>query len=90
MDRNNLSQAFLNREAIAGITFQHNDYVRVIDGAHAGKNGSLVSLIATASEPRFLVELEQGTDAEIAQSQLRFISHDTPDRPALASPPAQP
>lgn len=76
MDDVKLRQAFLNRESIAGVEYQHNDYVRVIAGQYRGKNGSLISLEAIAPEPTFLVELEEGGDVEIRQSQLCFISHD--------------
>ena len=72
-----LCQAFLNRESIAGVEYQHNDYVRVTDGPHKGKHGSLVSLLDTETEPVFLVELEEDGDVEIRQSQLCFISHDS-------------
>lgn len=72
-----LNQAFLNRESVAGVEYQHNDYVRVIDGVHKGKNGSLVSLLAIETEPTFLLELEQGGDIKVRQSQLCFVSHDS-------------
>ena len=39
-----LCQAFLNRERISGVEYQHNDYVQVTNGPHRGKFGSLVSL----------------------------------------------
>ena len=71
-----LCQAFLNRERILGVDYQHNDYVRVTDGPHQGKFGSLVSLLSAETEPMFLVELEDGGDVEIGQSWLCFISHD--------------
>lgn len=71
-----LCQAFLNRERVLGVEYQHNDYVRVTDGPHQGKFGSLVSLLSAETEPMFLVELENGGDVEIGQSRLCFISHD--------------
>lgn len=77
MTSKDLNQAFLNRESVAGVEYQHNDYVRVIDGVNKGKNGSLISLLAIETEPTFLVELEQGGDIEVRQSQLCFISHDS-------------
>jgi hypothetical protein len=77
MNNNDLCQAFLNRESVPGVEYQHNDYVRVIDGPHRGKSGSLVPLVAIGTEPRFLVELEDGGDIELQQSQLCFISHDS-------------
>lgn len=60
MDNIDSSQAFLNHKSIAGVEYQHNDYVRVIDGPHQGKTGSLVWLFAIETEPEFLVELEIG------------------------------
>lgn len=71
-----LCKAFLHRERIIGVEYQHNDYVRVTSGPHQGKFGSLVSLLSAAIEPIFLVELEDGCDVEIGQSRLCFISHD--------------
>ena len=76
VDCKDLRQTFLNRERVEGVEYQHNDYVRVIDGQYKGRNGSLISLEAIAPEPTFLVELEDGSDVEIRQSQLSFISYD--------------
>lgn len=76
MDCKDLRQTFLNREHVEGVEYQHNDYVRVIDGQYKGRNGSLISLEAVAPEPTFLVELDDGGDVEVRQSQLSFISHD--------------
>ena len=77
MENIDSSQAFLNRESIAGVEYQHNDYVRVIDGPHQGKTGSLVWLFTIETEPEFLVELEVGGDIQLRQSQLCLISHDS-------------
>jgi hypothetical protein len=72
----NLQQAFLNRESIANVEYQQNDHVGIIAGQYKGINGSLISLEAVVPEPTYLVELEEGGDVEIRQSQLCFISHD--------------
>jgi hypothetical protein len=42
----------------------------------SAENGSLISLEAIAPEPTFMVELGDGGDVEVRQSQLNFISHD--------------
>jgi len=31
-----LQLAFLNRQSISDVTYQHNDYVRVLEGLHSG------------------------------------------------------
>jgi transcription elongation factor len=71
MARTDIAQLFLNREPIAGVAFQHNDYVRVIAGAHAGKTGSLVTVLRVEPEPRYILELESGFDVEVLQSELQ-------------------
>lgn len=76
MDCEDLRQTFLNRERVEGVDYQHNDYVRVTDGEYKGRSGSLISLEAIAPEPTFLVELEDGCDVEVRQSQLIFVDHD--------------
>lgn len=76
MDCKDLRQTFLDPERIEGVEYQHNDYVRVIDGQYKGRTGLLISLEAIVPEPTFLVELEDGGDVKVRQSQLGFISHD--------------
>ena len=71
MTRADIAQLFLNREPIRGVRFQHNDYVRVIAGAHAGKAGSLVTVLKLEPEPRYVLELESGFDVEVLQSELQ-------------------
>jgi hypothetical protein len=76
MDCEDLRQRFLNRKRVEGVEYQHNDYVRVTDGEYKGRSGSLISLEAIAPEPLFLVELEDGGDIEVRQSQLILVGHD--------------
>jgi hypothetical protein len=65
-----LAQAFLDRVSIPGITFWHNDYVRVVSGTHSGSAGSLVTVLSLQPEPRFVLELESGFDVEVYQSEI--------------------
>ena len=74
MDTAALIQAFLAGQSIQGLTYAHNDYVRIVEGPHAGTSGSLVSLLALDPEPTFIIELESGTDAEVLQSEVRLAS----------------
>jgi hypothetical protein len=63
-------QAFLNREAIPGVSYWHDDYVRVIAGPYSGSSGSLVTVLSLPPKPRFLLELESGFDVEVLQSEI--------------------
>ncbi|WP_028453908.1 hypothetical protein [Chitinilyticum litopenaei] len=65
-------QAFLNHDPIEGLEFEHNDYVLIVNGVHAGKLGSLVMVLELLPEPKFIVELESGFDVEVLQSELRL------------------
>lgn len=65
-----LGQKFLNREFIQGVRFEHNEYVRVVAGLNAGKFGSLVTVLEIAPEPKFILELENGFDIEVLQSEI--------------------
>ena len=70
MDKVDLGQAFLNHEPIAGVSFEHNDYVKVIAGPHKGKFGSLVTVLSLLPEPEFILELDSGFDVQVLQSEL--------------------
>lgn len=67
-------QAFLNREPIPGVKFEHDDFVLVLSGMHAGNRGSLVCLLSLGPEPIFILELESGFDIEIKQSQIEHAT----------------
>lgn len=69
-----LGQAFLDRTPIPGVRFQHNNLVRITGGEHAGKAGSLVTVLTVSPEPLFIVELESGQDVQAQQSDLSLIS----------------
>ena len=63
-------QAFLWREYIAGVEYQHNEFVLVTSGPNAGVRGSLVALAALSPEPEFILEAESGNDVRVQQSAL--------------------
>jgi len=67
-----IAQAFLNHTPIKGVQFEHNDYVRIVAGSHAGQFGSLITVIGLEPEPKFVLELESGFDIEIMQSQIKY------------------
>jgi hypothetical protein len=67
------TNAFLAHEPLPGVEFEHNAYVRVVGGEHAGDYGSLVSVEQLDADPVYLVELESNNDALIPQSCLRLV-----------------
>lgn len=71
MNKIDLVQAFLNHEPIAGVSFEHNDYVKVIAGPHNGNFGSLVTVHSLQPEPEFILELDSGFDVQVLQSELQ-------------------
>jgi len=74
MSTGDLGQAFLDHVPIPGVHFQHNNFVRITDGEHSGKSGSLVTVLILTPEPRFVVELESGHDVRVPQSELSLIA----------------
>jgi len=49
--------------------FDYNDLVRVVEGAHKGKIGSIVGF-PTAPSTTYTVEFGDGSDAEFTAEQL--------------------
>jgi hypothetical protein len=72
MDTLDLGQSFLDGTAIPGVAYSHNDFVRIVAGPHAGSAGSLVTVLAIAPEPRFVLELDSGFDIEVLQSEIEL------------------
>lgn len=70
MKSQDVGQAFLDHIPIPGVHFEHNDYVRIVGGPHAGQAGSLVTVLTLTPEPKFVLELESGFDVEVFQSQI--------------------
>lgn len=60
-------------ERLPGIERALNERVEVVDGPHAGARGEVVAAVAFAPEPVFVVDLDAGTDVEVAQSALRCV-----------------
>ncbi len=69
-----LLDRWFSRQVLPGIQFSLNDSVEVIAGPHAGSFGAVISPVAFAPDPRFLVELGSGVDVEVAQSELRRLA----------------
>ncbi|TMH27079.1 MAG: hypothetical protein E6H66_24175 [Betaproteobacteria bacterium] len=63
---------FLAHRPLPGVLFEHNDFVSVIDGPHAGDSGSVVSVEELGDDPTYMVELVSNKDAYISQSSLRL------------------
>ena len=67
------SNDFLAHEPLPDVAFEHNAYVRVVSGEHAGDFGSLISVDQLGPDPVYLVELDSNKDALIPQSCLRLV-----------------
>jgi hypothetical protein len=68
-----VSNDFLAHRPVPGVRFEHNNYVRVTFGPHAGEYGSLVCIISLGIDPCFVLESESGQDLEVLQSQLELV-----------------
>jgi hypothetical protein len=59
---------------VAGVSFAHHQPVVIADGAHDGRRGIVILLMAVTPEPRYLVRLEQGAgEVRLRQSALRPV-----------------
>ena len=70
MDDCEFEHRWYGRLPIKGVAFLHDDSVRIVSGEHRGAAGSVISLEAKDPEPRYLIELSDGTDAYVLQSEL--------------------
>jgi hypothetical protein len=52
-----LEKLWFRQEAVPGAAFRLNDYVAIVSGEHAGKFGSVISLLTLDPQPTYLVEL---------------------------------
>jgi hypothetical protein len=58
------------REPVEGIAFLLNDSVQVTSGPHSGSRGAVISLLDSEPTPLYLVELGDGTEAQLHQEDL--------------------
>jgi len=69
---------WIGMESVKGISFLLNDSVQVITGDYAGKQGSVISLIDTEPLPVYLVELNDGKDIRVKQSEIIALAGEDP------------
>jgi len=55
-----------------GVQFGHRDAVQITSPVLNGGVGAIASLLALEPEPRYLVELDSGADAEVYQRWLKY------------------
>jgi hypothetical protein len=65
---------FLSHTPIAGVSYEHNEYVYVVGGAYAGESGSLVCVHTLSADPAFVLEAESGRDIVVLQSHLSRVA----------------
>ena len=63
---------FFAHRPLPGLVFEHDDFVMIVGGDHAGDSGSIISVEELGVDPLYLVELASGQDAVIRQSLLRL------------------
>jgi hypothetical protein len=61
-------------ERFGSIAFDLNQSVSFLGDTGAREIGAVIALLATGSDPLFLVELRSGTDVEVRQSRLQVYS----------------
>jgi hypothetical protein len=69
MNQRDIDERWFAREPIEGVAFLLNDSVRVVAGPHTGVPGAVISLIE-ASPPLYLVELYDGTELRLPQTDI--------------------
>jgi hypothetical protein len=72
MERRGQGDRWLAGESIAGVQFEYNASVEIIDGTQAGKRGRVAVLMSLDADPLYLVALSTGGgDVRVRQSSLR-------------------
>ena len=66
---NDANKLWYKSKPIGGVSFFLNDSVRVTDGEHTNRAGSVISLLSLGPVT-YLVELDDGSDVVISQSML--------------------
>ena len=65
---------WLAGEPIDGVSLELHARVRIVEGRHAGKTGSVAFLMNLEGDPLYLVELSAGTgDVRVPQSALERV-----------------
>ena len=73
VDQKRIDELWFSFQTVPGAAFKLNDSVSVEAGELKGERGNVVALLALRPEPRYLVELSSGSDAEIAESELSRV-----------------
>jgi hypothetical protein len=70
MNQKEIDELWFSFQPIPGAAYRLNDSVGVTSGEFKGESGAVVSLLALAPEPVYLVELSSGADIKISESEL--------------------
>ncbi|MFC4727316.1 hypothetical protein [Coralloluteibacterium thermophilus] len=62
---------FMAHRPVAGVTFDVDETVEIMEGEHAGERGVLSSLAELGEDTVYLVQLDSGIEAAVPQSRLR-------------------
>jgi hypothetical protein len=77
LERHELDHRWMAREPVEGIAFLLNDSIQVVAGKHRGARGAVISLVE-ASPPVYVVELADGTEARLRETDLVTATAEDP------------
>ena len=69
-----IEAAFFSQQRGGNVTFCYNDAIAVVSGDHAGKKGIVVLLLEMEPVVKYMLSLEDGSDIEVVQSEIKAAS----------------
>ena len=78
MDRAELDYRWMSRQPVEGVAFLLNDSVRVMSGPNAGASGAVIAIEQLEPQVTYRVELGDGSEAKVAESDLLTANADDP------------
>lgn len=70
MTTQQIQDEWFTGQKVSGASFALNEVVRISAGSHAGKIGSVISLLVLGPQPRYIVETSSGRDIEMFEYEL--------------------
>ena len=70
MTTQQIQDEWFTGQRVSGASFTLNEVVRISAGSHAGKIGSVISLLDLQPQTRYIVETSSGRDVEVFEYEL--------------------